>query len=399
MVSRSTLSTTQDQQGKALLLFMVVVGYIVTFMVASNSGDAFSFPRLALGIAYGVIYLILGMFDEEILQHFPPATRNTLFFSTQLGLTFGIGWTLGPGGHWLIGLPLAGIAVNKLGPRSRWLVYIVLIATVILPIGLRYSTWQTAFLNGFIISTAIFFVAVFSQFRLNEQKARERAEELAKQLETANHQLAEYASQAEELATTQERNRLARDIHDNLGHYLTIVNVQIEAARLTLDSDPARAMDALTKAQELAKKGLDSVRESVAALRVSPVENRLLEDAIAELVDESQASGITTEFHLVGDSRPVESKSALALYRAAQEGLTNVRKHAQASRADVTLDFSQPDKIRLSLRDDGAGAADTSGGFGLMGIRERVQLLGGEFRVETQVGKGFRLEVSIPFSM
>lgn len=396
MISRSTLSATEEQQGKALLLFMVVVGYIVTFLVASNGGDVFSFPRLALGIAYGVIYLVLGMFDKEILQHFPPVTRNTLFFSVQLGLVFGIGWTLGPGGHWLIGLPLAGIAVNQLQSRSRWLVYIVLIATIILPIGLRYSTWRTAFLNGFIISTAIFFVVVFSQFRLNEQEAREKAEELARQLETANHRLAEYALQAEELAVTQERNRLAREIHDNLGHYLTIVDVQIEAARLTLDTDAARALDALTKAQEFTRKGLTSVRESVAAIRVSPVENRPLKDAIAELVDESRSSGIPVRFVMLGESRPVGSKSALAIYRAAQEGLTNAHKHSHASSVDVELDFSRLDRLRLMVRDDGVGAADTSGGFGLLGISERVHLLGGEFIVETQLGLGFCLEVILP---
>ncbi|MBI3151436.1 MAG: hypothetical protein HYZ21_04845 [Chloroflexi bacterium] len=396
MENRSTFSTIQEQQGKALLLFMVVIGYLVTFLTASRDDVQFSSSRLFAGIAFGVIYLILGVFDTEILWRFSINTRNALFFSIQIALVFGIGWTLGPGGHWLIGLPLVGIAVDRLQPRWRWLVYITLIATVILPIGLRYSTWEVALTNGFIISTAIFFVAAFSQFRLNEQRAREKAEELARQLEAANHQLAEYASQAEELAATQERNRLAREIHDNLGHYLTIVNVQLEAARLILDSDPARALVALTKAQELAKKGLTSVRESVSALRVSPVENRPLEEAIAELVDESHATGITTEFHLIGDSRLVESKSALALYRAAQEGLTNVRKHANASHVQVELDFSQPDKIRLSVRDDGAGAVDTSSGFGLIGIRERVHLLGGECKIETQVGHGFCLQVILP---
>jgi signal transduction histidine kinase len=252
-------------------------------------------------------------------------------------------------------------------------------------------------MNALFISPGILFVALITQIRLNEQRARENAERLTRDLERANRQLAEYASQAEELAATQERNRLAREIHDNLGHYLTIVNVQIEAARVTCESDPVRALDALNKAQDMARKGLNSVRESVAALRVSPVENRPLEEAIAELVNESQAAGITTEFHLVGDSHPVESKTALALYRAAQEGLTNVRKHAHhASRADVTLDFSQPTQIRLVVADDGVGASDTSGGFGLIGIRERVQLLDGEFKVETEVGKEFRLEVTIP---
>jgi signal transduction histidine kinase len=158
--------------------------------------------------------------------------------------------------------------------------------------------------NGLIISVGIFFSVLAAQMRLNEHHAREKAEALSRQLEIANRQLIEYATQAEELAATQERNRLAREIHDDLGHYLTIVNVQIEAARLTLDADPARTMDALAKAQDLAKKGLSTVRESVAALRVSPVENRPLEDAIAELVKETEMDGLTSVFQLDGDACP-----------------------------------------------------------------------------------------------
>ena len=383
------------QQSRNLLIFLVVVGYIITFITASAGQAQFTAIQIIVGILFGVAYLILGLFDTELLKRFSPNTRNVIYFSVQIALVFAIGMTLGPGGNWLMGLALSSVAVDRLPPRWRWPVYLGIVASFVLPI-MHYSTLETALMNGLIISVGLLFGVLLSQARLNEQRARENAERLTRDLETANRQLAEYASQAEELAATQERNRLARDIHDNLGHYLTIVNVQIEAAKVTCESDPARALDALDKAQDMARKGLNSVRESVAALRVSPVENRPLEDAIAELVDESCTTGITTEFHLVGDSRPVESKSALALYRAAQEGLTNVRKHAQASHADVTLDFSQPDHIRLSILDDGAGASDTSRGFGLMGIRERVQLLDGEFKVETQVGKGFRLEVTIP---
>jgi signal transduction histidine kinase len=350
---------------------------------------------LVIGIFLGAVYLIVGMFDTEIFRRFSLNMANALYFPLQLALVFGIGWILGPGGTWLIGMALGAIAVERLSPRWRWLVYIGLLAVIILPI-LHYSTVDVAIINALIVSTAIFFVVVISQVRMNEQHAREKAEGLAKQLETANHQLAEYASQAEELAAIQERNRLARDIHDNLGHYLTVVTVQIEAAKAICESDPPRALDALNKAQELTRKGLTSVRESVAALRVSPVENRPLEDAIAELIEESQVSGIATDFQIIGKTKSVETKSALALYRVVQEGLTNVRKHANASRVDVELDFSQADTIRLTLRDDGVGAADTSGGFGLIGLRERVHLLGGELKVETQPGRGFSLEVTLP---
>ena len=392
MQNRSTL---YEQQNKNLLIILVVIGYIATFITAAGSDAHFSSVQVIIGVLFGVGYLILALFDAELLRRFSANTSNVIFFSVECAFVFGIGWALGPGGNWLIGLPLAGIAVERLSPRGRWWVYLGIIVAIVLPI-LHYSTWETALMNALVISTAIFFVVIISQVRLNEEHARENAERLTRDLEMANHQLAEYASQAEELAATQERNRLAREIHDNLGHYLTIVNVQIEAAKVTCESDPSRALDALNKAQDLAKKGLSSVRESVSALRVSPVENRSIEDAISELVEESRTSGIQTEFKLIGKTRMVESKIALALYRVVQEGLTNIRKHAEASHVDVELDFSQDDEICLMLRDDGDGASNTSGGFGLIGLRERVQLLGGEFKVETQPNQGFQINVTLP---
>jgi signal transduction histidine kinase len=363
--------------------------------VGTGGGEKYTITRLLIGIGCGVIYLILGFFEAELLQRFSSGLRNALYFSLQIILVFGIGWVLGPGGNWLIGLPMAGIAVEKLPARARWPVYVGLLAAIIFPI-LRYSTWDTALMNAFVISTAILFVAMFTQFRLNERQARQRAEGLAIQLESVNHKLAEYASQVQELTAIQERNRLAREIHDNLGHYLTIANVQIEAAKIILDTDSRQTLEALDKAQDFVKKALASVRESVSALRVSPVEDRPLQDAIVSLIEEMWLSEIRVEWEVIGEPVNVDEKIALAFYRAAQEGLTNVRKHAHATLVDVSLDFSQPDQLRLLIRDNGIGAADTSGGFGLIGIRERVHLLGGECRIETQPGNGFTLEVTLP---
>jgi signal transduction histidine kinase len=121
-----------------------------------------------------------------------------------------------------------------------------------------------------------------------------------------------------------------------------------------------------------------------------------VQDAIASLIEEMWLSECNVEWKVLGEPVPVDGKIALALYRAAQEGLTNVRKHANATLVDVLLDFLQPDQLQLTIWDNGVGAADTSGGFGLIGIRERVHLLGGECRIESQPGKGFRLEVSLP---
>ena len=391
-------SFTSDGRIRLLLVLMVIVGYVVNFIFISvQDGRSLTPAELFWGISFGVVYLLLGLKADVIFDRLPAGWAEAGFFSVQCALLFGIGLLLETRGTWLIGVPLVGFAVEQLARGQRWAVYGALCVSLVLPLGLRHGSWAGTLLSSVTVGTAIFFVAVFAQMRLNEQRARERAEQLMADLEKANAQLAAYATQAEELAMTQERNRLAREIHDSLGHTLTTVNVQIEAARVVMDSDPDRALDAMNKAQELTQKGLARVRESVAALRESPVSNRPLQEAIASLVRETQSSGIITEFEVTGDTKALEHKVALALYRAAQEGLTNVCRHARASRVDVRLDF-QPGKVRLEIRDNGVGAVETNGGFGLLGIRERMQLLGGTLEIQTGAGKGFCLIATVPMA-
>jgi signal transduction histidine kinase len=385
-----------DKQGRLIFVCMVIAGYLVTFAFNAILERRIPIEELFLGILLGVIYLVLGLNDHVVFNRLPPGWAGLLFFSVQCSLVFGIGFLLGIG-NLVMGFPLVGFAVERLKPWPRLVVYVALAAALVLPLGLRYDTWMSALISGLGASTMIFFLALFAGMRLKEQQGRERAERLMAELEEANAQLAAYATQAEELAMTQERNRLAREIHDNLGHTLTIVNVQIEAAKVVMEADPGRALDAMNKAQELAQKGLTRVRESVAALRESPVSSRPLDEAIASLLQEAQSSGIVTEFEVTGEPLALEHKVALALYRAAQEGLTNVRRHARASRVDVRLDF-QPGEVRLQVKDNGVGAAETSGGFGLLGIRERMQLLGGRVEISTGAGKGFCLTASVPLS-
>ena len=111
----------------------------------------------------------------------------------------------------------------------------------------------------------------------------------------------------------------------------------------------------------------------MAALRESPVGQRPLSEAISLLTETTSQAGIVTEFSVLGEPRPLSNQIEYALYRVAQEGLTNVRKHARASRVDVLLDYSQDDVVRLEIADNGVGTAVADGGFGLLGIRERVQ--------------------------
>jgi len=220
-----------------------------------------------------------------------------------------------------------------------------------------------------------------------------RAERARAALDEANHALRAYATQSEELATARERNRIAREIHDGLGHYLTTIHMQIQAARSILASDRARAEQTLAKAQQLAHEALGDVRRSVRSLRA---ERQPLPAALAALAQASDDAGLATTLTVLGDARPLDPQEEQALYRAAQEGLTNARKHAQAARATLTLDFSNTKLVRLTVADDGCGATRTDGGFGLIGLRERVQLVGGSLTLQTAPGAGLALSVEVP---
>ncbi len=183
---------------------------------------------------------------------------------------------------------------------------------------------------GFVAAAT--FVVIFSRLALDERAARASVEWLAAENEVANGRLREYAAQVEELATTKERNRIAREIHDSLGHCLTVVNVQIEATRALLaNDDTARALGCLGRAQSLTQEGLAEVRRSVAVLRAP------LRGAVAALIDDCRASGLDATFTILGASRALSPRVEFSLYRAVQEALTNVQRHARASRVDVTL--------------------------------------------------------------
>ncbi|MDG4823937.1 sensor histidine kinase [Asanoa sp. WMMD1127] len=236
--------------------------------------------------------------------------------------------------------------------------------------------------EGLGLLAAAVFAAVLTKLLMREQSARA--------------QLREYATQVERLAAAQERNRVARDIHDGLGHALTVVQMQIKAARAVLASQPERADEVLAKAQDQAEEALREVRRSVGALR-EPRPAVPLPEALKALAAETSAAGVTTELSVTGTVRALGPETAESLFRAAQEGLTNVRKHAGASRVELTLDYSRPAAVRLEVRDDGAGTAGEGGtGYGLLGVRERATHLGGRMSLESAPGQGATLLVEVP---
>ena len=386
-----------DRQSLWTVLSVVGIGYLVTFLGAfSSDGYQGTAVETVLGIIFGIAYVLFLIYDQPYFDRFPSKWGTAVYFIIQLALLYAIHWLIGPGGIWLVSLPLAAQAVEYLTGIWRWVIYGAVLFGLMVPLIFRYDQAESAIYFAISVAPAILFVVVFTNLGVNERKARLQAEELSADLEAANQQLSKYAIQVEELATIEERNRLAREIHDNLGHYLTVVNVQIGAAKVLMDKDPIKAKDALDKAQNLTQEGLKAIRQSVAALRESPVGQRPLSEAISLLTETTTQAGIVTEFSVKGEPFSLPNPVEYALYRIAQEALTNVRKHARASRVDVLLDYSQDGMVGLEISDNGVGTAVADGGFGLLGIRERVQLLNGTCDIKTTPGTGFKLTVTIP---
>lgn len=397
----------------AQLAMGVLVGVAVVATLATRAGQL-SAARLFMLVVTGCAYLGWTLYGTRDAARFalwdhrlgralawplPSGRRCIAQLSIQFGLAELLVWLAAPAGVpgllWLVLLPPVGFAVMFLRPAAVAIVSILSLAVY---------TFNVVYWNGWTpvpmavpgFSVAVLFTLVFTQIAVSAEKARGEVERLAAELKAANEKLREHATQAEELAGTRERNRLAREIHDGLGHCLTVVHVQLEAARSTLERDPDLSASALEKAQSMNHLALQEVRRSVSALRSSPLQGRSLADALGQLVAENNAAGLGTNLTVLGDARELSLPVASALYRAAQEGLTNARKHARPEQARVTLDFRAAERVSVMVADDGRGAGDMTEGFGLLGLRERAQLLGGGLAVQTALGEGFSLTVEVP---
>jgi len=340
-------------------------------------------------VMLGAAYLVMGTYGFAICRRAGSLIWGISYFVIQLLLAATLIVLRGSTGELsLILLPLAGQTALLLPLRGMVPFCVLIYVTLVMPLVMR-GRWVDAIAMGVIYGTGIVFVVVFTRVAASEREAR-------RELAEANQRLRERAAQIEDLAITKERNRLAREIHDSLGHYLTVVNVQISAAQTILDYDRTRALDHLAKAQTLTQEGLAEVRHSVAALRASPTESRPLPEALAQLAEQWNAAGLRVKFAVAGTIRPLTPQANLTLYRAAQEALTNVGKHAHATSVDLYLDYQDERLVLVRITDDGLGSTNSEGGFGLLGVRERVQLLSGAVRVRTDAGKGFSLQVSLP---
>jgi signal transduction histidine kinase len=339
----------------------------------------------------GVIYLAICIWGSHTLQTARPIQKSVFFTSAILvGATINY---LARGGTWIILLPLVSEAVQQIPSQTVSILYILAIWLVdTIPIT-RISSLQSTLSAGMAYLSAIIFVAVFTSITVREQKIR-------RELSAANERLRQYTHQVEENAILEERNRLAREIHDGLGHYLTTINIQLKAAQVVLQNDPRAAIDAIKKAQILSQDALADVRRSVSSLRIDQPAGQKASQAIAVLLDGMEEESLIVTLKIEGEEVDLPPQIVFTLYRITQEALTNIKKHSQANMGEISLQY-QHDQIVLRISDNGIGidpgAIPEESRYGLVGLNERVRMLGGKVEIDSQPGKGFSLLTSIPY--
>jgi two-component system NarL family sensor kinase len=204
-----------------------------------------------------------------------------------------------------------------------------------------------------------------------------------------------------QLGAAEERNRLAREIHDTLAQGLAGIALQLETADALAESAPSgeQVQKAIQQALALTRANLEEARRSVMDLRAAPLEGRTLAQALRALAcDLAGTTGLDIRFEATGASRPLPVRIEVGIYRIVQEALANIARHAQARRAVIRL-VTTPERVVCSIRDDGKGfdaARIPHGRYGLIGMRERVRLLGGTLQLESASDAGTHLEVAVP---
>lgn len=243
-----------------------------------------------------------------------------------------------------------------------------------------------------VLINAVYFVIACLTGNLAWLSARRQAE-----LEHRTELLRESQDQSTRGAIIAERLRIARDLHDVVAHHVSVMGVQAGAARRALARDPELASSALQTVEETARTAIGELRGLLGVLRTEDQEAvpRGL-DQLDELVSSARSAGLEVRHGVYGEPRPVPDGVALSAYRVVQEALTNVVKHAGARSAEVRVRYLDS-ALEVEVTDDGRGAADRpGGGFGLVGMRERVAVHGGELEAGPRRDVGYRVRASLP---
>ena len=337
-----------------------------------------------------IIITALSVIVNNVVSRLPPTD------SGPLGPRFA-----SPESLVLVVFPFLFVVLMLVAWQYKWY-YIILVILGIagLNFGIIWSVTDSSsppFTGGLIVTliqTIIFLAVGFSiSYLMSRLKGQQQS------LEEANIRLTHYASTLEHLATSRERNRVARELHDTLAHTLSGISVQLETVKAYWDLDPQTARSTLDKSLAVAHSGLEETRRALQALRASPLDDLGLALAIRTMVEDTAArANLTSNVSIIEDLPSLSPDVEQSIYRVAQEAVINVANHARANNVTVNLDFTG-EKVMLIISDDGVGFnvgyRDKVNRFGLEGMRERAQLVGGELNIKSKPGEGTTIKLII----
>lgn len=258
------------------------------------------------------------------------------------------------------------------------------------------SLLQEVSLAWTFISLNLLFL-ILAMFLMRDYQNNQQKNNLLEKLQQSHRLLEEYARNVAEFTIIEERNRIAREIHDSVGHYLTAANLQLDRATLYLDKDTDEVKEAIKAAKLASTEALKDVRTSVSMLR----NDENLFNFKGEI--EKLLSGITStykvNYEFLGIPKNFNHSVLLVLFRSLQESITNIQRHAKATEIEISFDFKKNSCI-LSIKDNGIGfdpnQINTQNSFGIAGIRERVELVQGEIKIESNSKTGTLIQIIVP---
>ena len=244
----------------------------------------------------------------------------------------------------------------------------------------------------FVFTPLLFAIGWLVGFALRERGERAEAAELRASIAERERQA------AARIAVAEERTRIARELHDVVAHAVGVMVLQVGAIRHKLRAAPAEDREALAGVEQTGRTALTEMRRLLSAMREDGEDLALQRglDNLEPLFEQVGRAGLPVHLHVEGDPYPLPRALDFTSYRIVQEGLTNALKHAHASQADVTVRYGSDD-VQIEVRDNGEGASPNgSPGYGLVGIRERVKIYGGEMTAGRASGGGFVLSTRLP---
>jgi signal transduction histidine kinase len=368
-----------------LIAFLAIAG-MLELVVGRDSPGA---PTTSLWIAIPTVaVLVLPLFARRRFPFAAPAA----YWLLAAAISFGDGVLLAfIGSLGVVGLASAFLLGNLRNPLKAGAGLIIVLVGIVIVV---YNIPGALPVGDFAFIPLRFVVAWVAGWALRERAEQaEAAEERAVRAEREREAAAR-------VAVAEERARIARELHDIVAHAVSVMVLQVGAVRHKLPDSLGEDRDALRGVELAGRTALTEMRRLLAAMRRDGEDVEFTPqpglDGLDSLLQEVGRAGLPVELHVDGDPFPLPRGIDLSAYRIVQEGLTNALKHASATLADVTVRY-RPDEVEIEVRDNGLGSATTDGlGHGLVGVRERVKIYGGEMSAGTATGGGFVLSTRLP---